>query len=52
MGHRRMNCRPCIIWGQVRRIGQMWGIVWGLWFIGIARRYAPDPVYQYPKEEQ
>jgi len=36
------------MWGPVRRIGSLYGVMMGAWFVGVAKRYDPGVIYEYP----
>lgn len=36
-----------IIWGEVRKIGRMYGVIWHGWVVGVHRPYDPDVIYEW-----
>ncbi len=36
-----------LIWGEVRKIGRMYGIAWRGWVVGVYRPYDPGVIYEW-----
>lgn len=35
-----------LVWGPVRKLGRLYGLMWGPWFVGVGKRFDPGIILE------